>query len=281
LRKFKAQTSADLKYLTFAGPEGHDIELFCLKRNLIRLDRVHVWERSQSAAGALRTKYGPTLAVKVGEAFNLVTARDERPRFPFHVINLDYTEGAFNMQETRWTPSKFETLENVVAVQRECASSFLLFLAIAAAGDVDSELGRAFVQKAAFDLATRLGRTAPLFILTRNISRQYPAVLADVIPCTVIRIGGEKCFDAACVGKAVYRPFSSRKTVILSLVFSFEFLNPPLSQSFHQTITGMDHTIERRQRESFSVPLVDVNERIQHGRGRQRHELSRAVKKEK
>jgi|SRR5208337_432338 len=264
LRAFKAQTTGDLKYLTFAGPEGHDIELFCLKRNLIRLDRVHVWERSSSAAGSLRTKYGPTLAVKEGEAFTLVKAKDERPRFPFHVINLDYTEGAFNLQDTRWTPTKFETLENVVAIQRECASKFLLFLAVAAAGDVDSELGRTFVQKAAFDLATRLGRTAPLFILTRNLSREYPAVLADVVPCAVIRIGGEKCFDASCIGKAVYRPFGSRKTVILSFVFSFEYAHPPLSQSFHQIITAMDRIIETRQRNSFSVPLVDVNERIRH-----------------
>jgi hypothetical protein len=264
LRTFKAQTTADLKYLTFAGPEGHDIELFSLKRKLIKLEKVHVWEKSEANAASLRTKYGPTLAMKVGEAFNLVTARDQRSLFPFHVINLDYTSGAFNLKETRWTPTKFETMENVIAIQRECASTFLLFLAVAAAGDVDTELGKTLVQKAAFDLATRLGRTAPLFILTRNLSRKYPAVLADVIPCAVIRIGGEKCFDACCIGKAVYRPFRSRKTAILSLVFSFEFVNPPLSQSFHQIITGMDRIIERRQRDSFSVPLVDVNEKVRH-----------------
>jgi hypothetical protein len=45
-------------------------------------------------------------------------------------------------------------------------------------------------------------------------------------------------------------------------VFSFEFVNPPLSQSFHQIITDMDRTIETRQRDSFSVPLVNVNERL-------------------
>src|SRR5208337_928927 len=142
LRAFKAQTTSDLKYLTFAGPEGHDIELFCLRRGLIKLEKVHVWEKLERAAASLRTKYGPTLTVKVGEAFDLVRAREQRPRFPFHVINLDYTSGAFNVQETRWTPHKFETLENVVAIQRECASAFLLFLAVAAADDVDSEIGR-------------------------------------------------------------------------------------------------------------------------------------------
>jgi branched-subunit amino acid transport protein AzlD len=210
----------------------------------------------------LKAKYGPTLDVKVGEAFDLVKARDERPRFPFHVINLDYTEGAFNMRETRWTPIKFETLERVAAIQRECAATFLMFMAVAAADDADSETGRAFVQKAAFDLATRLGRTAPLFILTRNQPREYPAVLADVIPCAIIRIGGEKCFDVSCVAKALYRPFNSRKTVILSFIFSFEFVNPPLSQSFHHVITSMDGTIERRQRDSFSVRVVDVNEKV-------------------
>jgi hypothetical protein len=267
LRTFRAQTTGDLKYLTFAGPEGHDIELFCLRRGLIKLEKVHVWEKLERAAASLRTKYGPTLTVKVGEAFDLVRARDQRPRFPFHVINLDYTSGAFNVQETRWTPHKFETLENVVAIQRECASTFLLFLAVAAADDVDSEIGRAFVQKVAFDLATRLGRTEPLFILTRNLSRQYATVLGDVLPCTVIRIAGEKCFDASCIGKAVYRPFGSRKTTILSLVFSLEYINPPLSQSMHQVITNMDNMIEARQRNSFSVPLVNVNERIRHGRG--------------
>lgn len=264
LRSFKRQAAADLKYLTFAGPEGHDIELFCWKRKVIQLEKVHVWEKFPDAAAALREKYGPTLGVKVGEAFDLAKAKDQRPRFPFHVINLDYTDGAFNMQETRWTPIKFETLENVVAMQRECASTFLLFLAVAAAGDVDSDLGRTFVQKAAFDLATRLGRTAPLFILTRNEKREYASALADVIPCSVIRVGGERCFDASCVAKAVYRPFRSRKTVILSFVFSFEFVNPPLSQSLHQVITSMDGTIEMRQRESFSVPLVDVNAKTKH-----------------
>jgi branched-subunit amino acid transport protein AzlD len=268
LRAFRAHTTEDLKYLTFAGPEGHDIELFCVRRKLIQLERVHVWEKFPSVAGSLRDKYGPMLDIKQGEASDLVKAKDERRRFPFHVINLDYTEGAFNMQQTRWTPIKVETLENVVAIQRECASSFLLFLAVAAAADVDTEIGRSFVQKMAFDVATRLGRTEPLFILTRNLSRQYAAVLADVLPCAVIRIAGEKCFDASCIGKAVYRPFGSRRTTILSLAFSFEYANPPVSQTFHQIITVMDRTIETRQRDSFSVPLVDVNERIRRRRER-------------
>lgn len=156
LRAFKERVTGDLKYLTFAGPEGHDIELFCLRRRIIQLERVHVWEKFPSVAGSLRDKYGPTLDIKEGEASDLVKAKDERRRFPFHVINLDYTEGAFNMRQTRWTPIKVETLENVVAIQRESAASFLLFLAVAAADDVDSEMGRTFVQKVAFDLATRL-----------------------------------------------------------------------------------------------------------------------------
>ena len=264
LQTFKAQITADLKYLTFAGPEGHDIELFCLRRKLIKIDKVHVWEKSQENAASLVKKYGPTLRVKVGEAFDLVTARDQVSLFPFHVINLDYTSGAFNLKQTRWKPAKFEMLENVVARQQECASGFLLFLAVAAAGDVDSELGKALVQKAAFDLATRLGQTAPLFVLTKNRAREYPIVLADVIPCAVIRIGGERSFDTCCIGKALYRPYRSRKTAILSLVFSFEFANPPLSQSSHQTMTDMDRIIETRQRGSFSVPLANVDEKVRH-----------------
>lgn len=262
LRQHRDRTLGDLHYLTLAGPEGHDIDLFCNKSKLIKMEHVRVWESSADAARTLSRKYGPPLKIKQGEAFDLCRAQDERRLFPYDVVNLDFTSGAFNVQHARRLPQKVEVIENIIKNQEECASSFLLFVAFAGGADVDTDLGRLFVHKAAYDVATRLGHTEPLFNLTRNMPRAYPSILAAVLPCIFIRGAGEGNFDGACLSKSVYRPGRSRRTVIVSFVFSMTYDYPALSQSFHHSITRMDGIISERQRESLSVSVIDINRRV-------------------
>lgn len=259
---FRPQISGEPRYLTFAGPQGHDLELFVTQRNLIRLQNVRVWENSPDAISRLTEKYGPTLNVKQGEAFDLCKAKAERGFFPFQIINLDYTSGAFHVDQPRWLPTKFETIQTIINHQREHATSFLLFLAVAAQSDVDGELGRLLVQKAAFDLAKRLGRTEPLFNLTKNQKGTYPETLATIIPCIVIRMGSEHHFDTRCTGKVVYRPYRSTKTTIVSFVFTFQYDQVALTLSNHQNLTFFDASIEERQREACSLKVIDVNAKI-------------------
>ena len=264
LKQFRAQVAEDLKYLTFAGAEGHDIELFATQERLILLENIHVWESSADAAALIQQKYGLTLKVKQGEAFDLCRKKDEKSFFPFQIINLDYTSGAFGGQTPRWIPTKLETIQVILSTQRECATSFLLFLAFAAGPDVDTEIGRVFVHKAAFDLAKRLGHTEPLFNLTRNLSNTYADTLAAIIPCIIIRMGGEQSFDTQCLKKSVYHPYRSRKTTMLNFVFSLTYENPPLTSSTLQNMMRMDGAIEKRQHESWKVPLIDVNSRLRN-----------------
>lgn len=259
LRAFRAASSTDIKYLTFAGPEGHDIELFTRTNRLIRVEDIRVWENDPHVANLLTKKYGPTLQIKQGDAFDLCQASKERGYFPFHVINLDYTSGLFHLEKPRWLPKKLQTAQEIIKSQRDHATSFLLFFAIAATADVDTELGKLFVHKAAFDLAKRLGRTEPLFNLTRDVPSTYPDTLAAVTPCILIRIGAENGFDTRCRGKAVYRPYRSRRTTILSFVLSFDYDQPALTLSSHQNATLLDQSIDQRQHEACELRLVDVN----------------------
>lgn len=250
--------------MTFAGPQGHDIELFTQASGLIRIENVRVWENSPETAKRLGEKYGSTLAtnIKQGDAFALCRANSEKKFFPFHVINLDYTSGAFHVDSPRWLPTKLDTLQSLIASQKEHATSFLLLFAVAATADVDSEMGKGFIHKAAFDLAKRLGKPEALFNLTRDLEGTYPQILATVIPCVIVRMGCEHSFDTRCVGKAVYRPYRSRRTVILSFVFDFQFERVPLTLSELQCLSASDGNIEGRQREACTVPLVDVNRRL-------------------
>lgn len=270
LRQFVTQEHGDVNYLTFAGPDGHDIELFCNKYKLVKLENVRVWEKSEKAAKRLSQKYGAPLQIKQGDAVSLCRSRDEQSFFPYQLVNFDFTSGGFYLERPRWTPQKFETIASLIDNQRNCASSFLLFLALAVSPHVDNDLGRVFIDKVAFDLATRLGRPQPLFNLTRNIAKTYPDTLSEIVPCAVIRIGGERNFDTECIGKAVYRPFRSRKTIILSLIFSFTYDHPALSQSCHQVIARMDEIARKRQHESFSVPLINVNKIVKPRRRKRR-----------
>jgi hypothetical protein len=262
VKQLRTEIPGELKYLTFAGAEGHDIELFVTQKHLVLLQNVHVWEASAQAAGALRNKYGLTLRIKQGEAFDLCRSKDEKSFFPFHIINLDYTSGAFGGQAARWLPTKLETVQTVLNNQKECGTSFLLFLAFAAGDDVDTEVGRVFVHKAAFDLAKRLGRTEPLFKLTRNVPKTYAETLAGIIPCIIVRMGGEQSFDTQCLNKSIYRPYRSRKTTMLNFVFSLTYDGSPLTSSTFQNMKRIDETIEKRQHESCEIPLIDVNSRI-------------------
>jgi hypothetical protein len=262
LQELKAETPTDIKYLTLAGAQGYDIDLFATQQGLLLAENIRVWESSAEAAKTLGNKYGPALRIKQGEAFDLCKTKDEKSFFPFHAINLDYTSGAFGGQAPRWIPTKLETVQVILNNQRECATSFLLFLAFAAAPDVDTELGRVFVHKAAFDLAKRLGHTESLFNLTRNPSSRYAETLATIIPCIVVRLGGEHSFDAQCLKKSVYRPYKSNKTTMLNFVFRLAYENPALTSSTFQNMTLMEDTIAKRQHEACKLPLIDVNSRV-------------------
>jgi hypothetical protein len=262
LKAFRSKFSGEIKYLTFAGPQGHDLELFAIQQKLIRIENIRIWENSPDVAQRLVQKYGPTLNIKQGEAFDLCKAKNEKSFFPFHVVNLDYTSGAFYVDQPRQLPTKLETVQVIINNQEEHATSFLLFLAVAAKADVDSDFGRLFVQKAAFDLAKRLGKTEPLFNLTRDLAKTYSETLATIVPCIVIRMGGEHHFDTQCIGKAVYRPYRSTKTTILSFVFSLEYDHVALTLSNHQNMKLFDASIEDRQREACALQLIDVNLKI-------------------
>lgn len=245
--------------MTFAGPEGRDIEYFSATQSIFKIENIRVWERNPAAVASLLAKFGPQLKVKQGEAFNLCTAFDERHLFPYNAINLDFTNGAFNLSKPRCVPHRFELLENVVRNQREHAASFLLLFATAATHDVDTDVGKLFVQKIAFDLATRLGETRALFNLTRDPIKTYPQTLATVIPPAIIRLGGENSYDVQCLGKALYRPYGATRTAMLCFAFDFTYDYPPLSETFHGSMTRMDEIIRRRQVDSFAVPILDVN----------------------
>lgn len=264
VKQLRTRVIGDIKYLTFAGPEGHDIDFFCRQHKLIKLENVRVWERSGDSAKRLLKKYGPLLQIKQGEAFDLLKSNEEKKLFPYDLINLDFTSGAFHIEKLRRVPQKFEMLEYLVSSQKEFASSCFLFLAVAAGTDVDNELGKLFLHKTALDLATRLGRPQPLFNLTRNSRGLYPEILSDIIPCAVIRIGGDWNFDVECTGKAVYRPLRSRQTTILSFTFALTYDFPALSQSSYKTIARMDEVIEKRQQDSLLVPLIDVNKKARY-----------------
>jgi hypothetical protein len=262
LRDFHSRFLGEIKYLTFAGPQGHDLELFAIQQKLIRIENIRIWENAPDVAKRLVQKYGPALKIKQGEAFDLCKAKNEKSFFPFHLVNLDYTSGAFHVDQPRRLPTKLETVQMIINNQEEHATSFLLFLAVAAKADVDNDLGRLFVQKAAFDLAKRLGKTEPLFDLTRDLAKTYPETLATIVPCIVIRMGGEHHFDTHCIGKAVYRPYRSAKTTILSFVFNLEYENVPLTLSSHQSMKLFDESIEDRQRKACALQLIDVNLKI-------------------
>src|ERR1044071_10065109 len=89
IEDFKLEVNQDLRYLTFAGPEGFDIEFFTA-RQVFKRENIRVWERSADAARALQEKFGVDFQVKIGEAFTLSRAPQERQFFPHSVINLDF-----------------------------------------------------------------------------------------------------------------------------------------------------------------------------------------------
>jgi hypothetical protein len=258
---FKAALNQDLTYLTFAGPEGYDIDFFT-QGNVFKAENIRVWERSEDAARALQAKYGLAFQVKIGEAFDLSRAKDERRYFPRSVINLDFTNGAFQLSRPRHVPHKFELISNIIDAQREHTESFILLLAFAATADVDSDHGKAFVHKTAFDLATRFGYTEPLFNLTRDPDRTYPQTLGAVIPCAVIRLGGEHFYDTRCLGKALYFPYSVKRTGMICFVFQLTYDNPALSETTLHISTRMNQIVLRRQEESLALPTADVNKAV-------------------
>jgi hypothetical protein len=254
----KSRTMTEIKYLTFAGPEGFDVEFFSQK-NIVSTSNVRVWESSGAVAAQLKQKYGPSFNVVVGEAFDLAKSTQEKSHFPHQIINLDFTNGAFHLRKPWHIPPKFETLQRVILAQRECTESFLLLAAFAATADVDSDFGKAFVHKLAFDIATRFGHTEPLFNLTRDPQRFYPQILASLIPCAVVRLGGEQLYDTQCLDKALYFPYNSRKTAMVCFVFLLTYDNPALSETSHQTCDRLDKVVLKRQEESLKIPLVEVN----------------------
>jgi hypothetical protein len=258
---FKSRVATDLKYLTFAGPKAFDIEFFT-QRSIFMIGNVRVWEMDHNTATELKHKYGPGFNVVVGQAFDLARSAQEKANFPHSVINLDFTNGAFHLKKPWYVPPKFELIEKVMLAQRECTESFLLLAAFAATADVDSDFGKAFVHKLAFDIATRFGHTEPLFNLTRDPVKSYPQVLASVIPCAIIRIGGEQLYDTQCVGKALYFPYNSRKTAMVCFTFLVTYDNPALSETSHLTSKRMDGVVLKRQEESLRVPVFEVNKLI-------------------
>jgi hypothetical protein len=255
---FKSRVATDLKYLTFAGPKGFDIEFFT-QRSIFAIGNVRVWEVNHNTATELKQKYGPGFNIVVGQAFDLAKSPQERSNFPHNVINLDFTNGAFHLKKPWHIPPKFELIEKVILAQRDCTESFLLLSAFAATSDVDSDFGKAFVHKLAFDIATRFGHTEPLFNLTRDAVKSYPQVLASIIPCAIIRVGGEQLYDVQCVGKALYFPYNSRKTAMVCFTFLFTYDYPALSETSHQSSKRMDSVVLKRQEESLRVPLSEVN----------------------
>src|SRR5579864_1878775 len=261
MEALRARTNQELKYLTFAGPGGYDIDFFTQK-SIFRMEKIRVWEKSADAARALQSKYGLAFQVKIGEALDLSKSKDERPYFPYSVINLDFTNGAFQLSQARHIPHKFELIGNIMQAQREHTESFMLLLAFAGAADVDSDHGKAFVQKTAFDLATRFGYTAPLFDLTRAPQKTYPQTLAAVIPCAVIRLGGESFYDTQCLGKALYFPYGRKRTAMVCFIFQLTYDNPALSETNLQVFKRMDEIVVRRQQESLAVSLQNVNNLI-------------------
>lgn len=269
MQDFKVKSNKDLKYLTFAGPEAFDIEFF-IKRDIFKLSNIRVWEKSSDSARALQAKYGLDFQVKLGEAFDLSKAKDERQAFPHSIINLDFTNGAFQLTRPRYIPHKFELITNIIAAQQEHTESFLLLLAFAATADVDTDYGKAFVQKTAFDIATRFGFTEPLFNLTRDPQRTYPQTLASIIPCAVIRSGGEHAYDTQCLGKALYFPYGKKRTAMLCCMFHFSYDNPALSETSLQIRTRMDELVIRRQKESLNLTLQNVNRLMQAARSRKK-----------
>ena len=267
LQGFNRRSGRDLKYLTFAGPEGHDIEFF-LEKQVFSLENVRVWERSSEAAQALIAKFGINIQVKPGEAFTLCKAPQEQSHYPYGAINLDFTNGAFSVQKPRYLPNSFEIVKSIIAAQKEHTESFLLFAAFAANSDVDSEFGKSFVQKIAFDIATRFGFTEPLFDLTRDQQKTYFRVLAAVIPCVIIRLGIDHFYDVQCVGKAIYAPNNSKRTSMLCMAFEFSYDFPPLSETTLQGAIRLNELAATRQRESLNLETQDVNSIVRTRRTR-------------
>ena len=269
LKAFKARSKIELRYLTFAGPKGYDIDFF-VANGIFALANVRVWERNKDAADALTQKFGLGFQVKVGEAFDLSKAQQERSHFPHSVINLDFTSGAFSIPTARHIPPKLELIGNVISAQREHAESFLLLVAVAAAPDVDSTIGKAFVQKMAFDIATRFGHTEPLFNLTRSPEKTYAKVLGALLPCAIIRLGGEYCYDTQCTGKALYSPDNSKQTLMLCLAFELSYDHPPLSETSLQTSTRLERIVVGRQQESLAMSILDINGEVKKAKGKSR-----------
>jgi len=284
LLDFKARFPPDIRfrYLTFAGPEGRDIEFFTQEHSVFAIGDIRVWERSTRSASLIRQKFGLELQIKEGEAFTLSSsvAEQQAPFFPYSVVNLDFTDGFFNVRARRAEPHKFEIIENIIRCQQKHASGFLLLLAFNVAPDVDNAEGQVFVHKMALDIATRYGATKALFNLTRGAKQNYPDVLGDLVPAAVIRAGGEHSFDTQCTGKAVYRPYGRRRSTMLCLSFEFQYDNPPLSQSRHFVSQRMEEVIAKRQAESFKVVVTQVNERrkpVGKGGPKRAREVPKAV----
>jgi hypothetical protein len=57
IEDFKLEVNQDLRYLTFAGPEGFDIEFFTA-RQVFKRENIRVWERSADAEGDQLTAIG-------------------------------------------------------------------------------------------------------------------------------------------------------------------------------------------------------------------------------
>src|SRR5712692_7712508 len=87
LKAYRSSFTGEIKYLTFAGPQGHDLELFAIQKKLIHIENIRVWENNPDIARRLGQKYGPTLNIKQGEAFDLCKSKNEKSFFPFHLVN--------------------------------------------------------------------------------------------------------------------------------------------------------------------------------------------------
>ena len=96
LLSFKARFPPDtrFRYLTFAGPEGRDIEFFTQEHRVFAIADIRVWEKSDGAASKLGQKFGPELQVKPGEAFTLSSAEKRYHSSPMRSLTLTSPMGS-------------------------------------------------------------------------------------------------------------------------------------------------------------------------------------------
>ena len=247
-----------IRYMTLCGPQAYDVRLF-VRNKLLQPQDVVAWETKTAEVAAIKARF-PTLDVVEGNLFTLST----RPpswlrRFPFDVLNLDFTGRSFSKEDVEW-PDPLLVVRTVCEVQRQEKPQFRLFLTCNGTFPTGCRRCRESVTSVLEYAAVRLGEPAPLFRVTRDgLEHDYHQTLLQVIPLVVIRTGFDAGYDVECSGKSWYVPWRTQAhPPMVSMVFSLVRHDAPLSESSFSAANRLENKMAARQFHALSLPVTAI-----------------------